>query len=57
MLPIHAYPVLNRENLREAFPKLIDFGLVDISTPEYMVFISKIYNKYIRSFLWSQKFL
>ena len=36
-IPIHAYPVLNRENLREIFPRLIDFGNVEIGDQEYRV--------------------
>lgn len=36
-IPIHAYPVLNRENLREIFPRLIDFGNVEIGEQEYRV--------------------
>ena len=30
LLPIHAYPALNRESVREIFPRLIDFGTVEI---------------------------
>ena len=30
VVPIHAFPVLDRENLRNVFPKLIDFGILDI---------------------------
>ncbi|KRX00150.1 hypothetical protein PPERSA_10649 [Pseudocohnilembus persalinus] len=30
VIPIHAYPVPNRQELREQFPKIIDFGTVDI---------------------------
>ena len=37
-IPIHAYPVLNRENLREIFPRLIDFGNVEIGDQEYRVY-------------------
>lgn len=36
-IPIHAYPVLNRENLREIFPRLIDFGIIDIGDQEFRV--------------------
>ena len=43
-IPIHAYPVLNRENLREIFPRLIDFGNVEIGDQEYRVY-------YIRNFM------
>ena len=43
-IPIHAYPVLNRENLREIFPRLIDFGNVEIGDHEYRVY-------YIRNFM------
>lgn len=35
LVPIHAYPVLDRENLRNVFPRLIDFGTIligEIST-------------------------
>ena len=31
-VPIHAYPVLDRKQLRDVFPKLIDFGIKDIGT-------------------------
>jgi len=41
-IPIHAYPVLNRENLREIFPRLIDFGNVELGEQEYRV-LSLIY--------------
>ena len=45
-IPIHAYPVLNRENLREIFPRLIDFGNVEIGDQEYRVsFIIIFYKK------------
>ena len=37
MLPVHAYPVLNRENIREVFPKLIDFKVIDVGSSETMV--------------------
>ena len=30
LIPIHAYPVLDRENLRNIFPKLIDFGTIEV---------------------------
>lgn len=30
LIPIHAYPVLDRDNLREIFPKLIDFGTLEV---------------------------
>lgn len=30
LVPIHAYPAINRDNLRELFPRLIDFGVVEI---------------------------
>ena len=30
LIPLHAFPALSRENLRELFPRLIDFGTVDI---------------------------
>ena len=32
IVPIHAYPVLDRKNLRNIFPKLIDFGLQTIGS-------------------------
>ncbi|KAL4456204.1 hypothetical protein ABPG74_014165 [Tetrahymena malaccensis] len=28
IIPIHAYPVLDRDNLRNVFPRLIDFGTI-----------------------------
>jgi hypothetical protein len=30
LIPIHAYPAINRESLRDLFPRLIDFGVVEI---------------------------
>ena len=48
-IPIHAYPVLNRENLREIFPRLIDFGNVEIGDQEYRVYI-KIFKVYFYIF-------
>lgn len=30
LVPIHAYPVLDRDNLRNIFPRLIDFGTIII---------------------------
>ena len=30
LIPIHAYPVLDRENLKNIFPPIIDFGEVEI---------------------------
>ncbi|CAD8145233.1 unnamed protein product [Paramecium pentaurelia] len=30
LIPIHAYPALSRDGLRELFPRLIDFGTLDI---------------------------
>jgi hypothetical protein len=38
MIPIHAYPVLNRENLLDIFPRLIDFGIVTIGDKPKMRF-------------------
>lgn len=37
LLPIHAYPVLDRENLRNVFPRLIDFGTILIGTTNTIV--------------------
>lgn len=37
-IPIHAYPVMNRENVKDIFPKLIDFGIVPVGTTEVMKF-------------------
>ena len=31
-VPIHAFPSISREDLRELFPRLIDFGIADIGT-------------------------
>ena len=42
LLPIHGYPVLNRENIKEFFPKngLIDFGIIPIGEREtYVIYI------------------
>ena len=41
LIPIHAYPVLDRENLREVFPKLIDFGSIEVGSTEKRVFKKK----------------
>jgi hypothetical protein len=30
IIPIHAYPALSRDNIRDIFPRLIDFGTVEI---------------------------
>jgi hypothetical protein len=30
LIPIHAYPALRRDTMREIFPKIIDFGIVEI---------------------------
>ncbi|EGR31074.1 hypothetical protein IMG5_117990 [Ichthyophthirius multifiliis] len=30
LVPIHAYPVIDRENIRNLFPRLIDFGVIEI---------------------------
>lgn len=38
IVPLHAYPVLNRENLHDIFPKLIDFGIVTIGEKPKMRF-------------------
>lgn len=32
MVPIHAYPVMNRDNPKGIFPKLIDFGICVLGT-------------------------
>lgn len=37
LIPIHAYPALNREGLRELFPRLIDFGTLDIGESQTYV--------------------
>ena len=37
LLPIHAYPVLDRENLRNVFPRLIDFGTILVGTTNTIV--------------------
>ena len=30
IVPIHAYPALDRDVIRDIFPRLIDFGTVEI---------------------------
>jgi hypothetical protein len=30
ILPIHAYPALSRDSIRDVFPRLIDFGTIEI---------------------------
>lgn len=30
LIPVHAFPVLDRENIRDIFPRLIDMGHIDI---------------------------
>lgn len=56
LIPIHAYPVLDRENLRDIFPKVIDFGEVDIGDTVHRVLI-KHYNfyYYIKKAITNQK--
>ena len=44
-IPIHAYPVMNRENVRDVFPKLIDFGYVEIGEQEKRVYFYFLIKK------------
>lgn len=37
LVPIHAYPVLDRDNLRNIFPRLIDFGTILIGETSTIV--------------------
>lgn len=37
ILPIHGYPSLTRDNLRDLFPRLLDFGSVDVGAVEIRV--------------------
>lgn len=37
MVPIHAYPVLDRKKLRAVFPKVIDFGIQELGTRKVYV--------------------
>lgn len=37
LIPIHAYPALNRDNIREVFPRLIDFGITEIGQTQTFV--------------------
>lgn len=57
-VPIHAFPVLNRENIRDVFPKLIDFGIVEIGEQEKQVslFFFPLLT-HPRFSLWFAKFL
>jgi hypothetical protein len=37
LIPVYAYPVLDREELREVLPKLMDFGRVEIGESNLIV--------------------
>jgi len=41
LVPIHAYPVLDRDNLRNIFPRLIDFGTIIIGETSTIVMINR----------------
>jgi hypothetical protein len=38
MIPIQAYPVLNKENQREIFPRFIEFDETELGEKEIKVF-------------------
>ncbi len=37
LVPIHAFPVIDRENIRNVFPRLIDFGVIEIGESRTIV--------------------
>lgn len=45
MIPVHAYPVMDRQELREIFAKTIDFGTVDIGESNLIVITIYVINK------------
>ena len=43
VIPVHAYPVMDRQELREIFSKTIDFGTVDMG--ESNLIVLSLFNK------------
>lgn len=42
-IPIHAFPVLDRDGSKHIFPEVIDFGKVEINTTAKQVIINTNY--------------